>query len=128
MTKQLEKWEELYKTARQIREYEPWDDLIPNVPLMYHREDGLKIYYMLYINMNNNYAISFYTSPADYFCARDRMGLAMLRGEPADALQTGFGCAWEDRDDMSKDELKVIKGSGAAVQGKRKLAAFQIVP
>ena len=120
MTEKLkDKWLKLYFLAQQIGAFEPWDDFEEADHFSYVWKDKSKAIHFSFIGeWIGQCGIACYTSDENYMRARELMKNGCKAHEPVFDLQNALICLWDDREDISNADYKLIKELGFKFRGR----------
>ena len=120
MTENLkENWLKLYFLAQQIGAFEPWQDFDERDHFAYVWKDKSKSVHFSFIGeWIGVCGIACYINDENYMRARDLMTKGAKAHEPIFDLQNALICLWDDREDISQADYKLIKALGFKFRGR----------
>lgn len=120
MTEKLKiKWLHLYFLAKEIADFQPWNDFKEQNLFAYVWQDRSKSVYFSFIEASScARGIACYLSEDAYMRARKLLESKGKPYEPVFDLQNALICLWDDREDVSKADYKLIKALGLKFRGR----------
>ncbi len=117
--KQLSGRKRLYEQMIGITALKPWEYINEAVPLIYYKKGCREpIIFSIWGNASDVCGAACYLSRHDYIYAMNRIYGANEKNEPTFLMQNVLLGLWSDRDDVSKENKKLIRELGYKFRGR----------
>lgn len=116
--KQLEIRRKLYDIMLAIGEFEPWNDIDEDVPLIFiPPKSDIQVFFTIIGAHSDVCGVACYLGIENYLMARNRLTSPNTKDEPVICMQNALIGLWGSREDVSKENKALLKELGLKCRG-----------